>query len=269
MHRVPAFMMVGTIAGLAGAGVMWLFTRSSDKPNLIQTASAEFEQSRNSGTGIPRKFHPNPEFEEPDATPARTRPSSTNSNTGRLTATSTKRARDRDQNSELPPVAGNGGIAALPAFSKSASNQGSIGSILETKPSTLSQKTAVPSEYMEALTAARSAAELQKKQGFTFREEYWAGTIENGSKAVTTQLFRGNAYWFVAGTDVESPFFAVHVYDSEGNLAEEESSKADDSAAAYVVPAKTGTFYVIVSHEQTRDFMKRRTAHWALLQGYR
>ena len=39
---------------------------------------------------------------------------------------------------------------------------------------------------------------------------------------MTAQLFRGNEYWFWLATDTRGAVITVHVYDSDGKLAESE-----------------------------------------------
>ena len=50
------------------------------------------------------------------------------------------------------------------------------------------------------------------------------GPSAHQQKAIVHQLFKGNEYWFWMGTDVDSARISVHVYDSDGNLAEVEHS---------------------------------------------
>ena len=63
------------------------------------------------------------------------------------------------------------------------------------------------------------------KQGFQVREDYWGGDLGSGEKkAVRQQLFKGNEYWFWLGTEVDRAKMSVHIYDSDGKLAEEPDS---------------------------------------------
>jgi hypothetical protein len=67
-------------------------------------------------------------------------------------------------------------------------------------------------------------------------------------KAVRQQLFKGNEYWFWLGTEVDRAKVSVHIYDSDGKLAEEPDSwEKGHFAAAHVVPKTTGSYFVIVS----------------------
>lgn len=56
-----------------------------------------------------------------------------------------------------------------------------------------------------------------------------------GKKAVRQQLFKGNEYWFWLGTEVERAKISVHIYDSDGKLAEEPDGweKGHFAAARY------------------------------------
>jgi hypothetical protein len=118
----------------------------------------------------------------------------------------------------------------------------------------------------EALTFALEAADPYVKEGFTVREDYWGGDLPvKQAKAIVHQLFKGNSYWFWMGTDKDGAKISVHVYDSDGRLAEAESWQKPHKAAAMVVPKKTGTYYIIVEVEKSpveRTF-------WALVYGFR
>lgn len=118
----------------------------------------------------------------------------------------------------------------------------------------------------DALSFALEAADPYVKEGFTVREDYWGGDLPvKTTKAIVHQLFKGNEYWFWMGTDTKTAKISVHVYDSEGNLAEAESWQKAHKAAARVVPKKTGTYYLIVEIEKSPE---ERT-HWSLAYGFR
>jgi hypothetical protein len=97
----------------------------------------------------------------------------------------------------------------------------------------------------DALSFAFEAASPYVKD-FTVREDYWGGDLPvKTTKAIVHQLFKGNEYWFWMGTDEKAAKISVHVYDSEGNLAEVESfdsSKKPPKAGARVLPKKKGSY---------------------------
>src|SRR6266699_538932 len=111
------------------------------------------------------------------------------------------------------------------------------------------------------------AAEPYVKQGFHVREDYWAGDLASGErKAVRQQLFKGNEYWFWLGTEVDHAKVSVHIYNSDGKLAEQPDSWAKGHfAAAHVVPKTTGSYFIIVSVEES----PAARTHWALAYGFR
>ena len=119
----------------------------------------------------------------------------------------------------------------------------------------------------DAQSFALQAADPYVKQGFQVREDYWGGDLASGEKkAVRQQLFKGNEYWFWLGTEVDRAKVSVHIYDSDGKLAEEPDSwEKGHFAAAHVVPKTTGSYFVIVSVEESPE---ERT-HWALVYGFR
>src|SRR5436309_11432211 len=103
----------------------------------------------------------------------------------------------------------------------------------------------------DAQSFALQAAEPYVKQGFQVREDYWGGDLASGEKkAVRQQLFKGNEYWFWLGTEVDKAKVSVHVYDSDGKLAEEPDSwEKGHFAAAHIIPKTTGSYFIIVSVE--------------------
>lgn len=118
----------------------------------------------------------------------------------------------------------------------------------------------------DALSFAQEAAHPYVKQGFTVREDAWGGDLGvKDQKAVTAQLFKGNVYWFWLGTDIRGAVVTVHVYDSEGKLAESEFWQKGRFAGAMVVPKRTGSYYAIITVEKSP---KERTT-WALVYGYK
>ena len=114
---------------------------------------------------------------------------------------------------------------------------------------------------------ALQAAEPYVKQGFQVREDYWAGDLASGErKAVRQQLFKGNEYWFWLGTEVDRAKESVHIYNSDGELAEQPDSWAKGHlAAAHIIPKTTGSYFIIVSVEES----PAARTHWALVYGFR
>lgn len=126
---------------------------------------------------------------------------------------------------------------------------------------------AINASVDDAQTFALQAAEPYVKQGFQVREDYWGGDLGAAEKkAVRQQLFKGNEYWFWLGTEVDKAKVSVHVYDSDGKLAEESDGwQKGHFAAAHVIPKATGSYFIIVSVEESPE---ERT-HWALVYGFR
>ena len=118
----------------------------------------------------------------------------------------------------------------------------------------------------DALSFALEAADPYVKEGFTVREDYWGGDLPvKQTKAIVHQLFKGNEYWFWMGTNIKNAKISVHIYDSEGNLAEVEAWQKPHFAAARVSPKKTGSYYLIVEVEKSTA---ERTS-WSLAYGFR
>jgi hypothetical protein len=118
----------------------------------------------------------------------------------------------------------------------------------------------------DALSFAYEAALPYYKQGFSIRKDAWGGDLGvHDRKAVSSQLFKGNDYWFLMATDVKGASLSVHLYDDQGNLVETESWQKGRFAGARVSPKATGTFFAIV---QILKSPEERTP-WALVYGYK
>jgi hypothetical protein len=120
---------------------------------------------------------------------------------------------------------------------------------------------AVVASVDDAQSFALQAAEPYVKQGFQVREDYWGGDLGSGEKkAVRQQLFKGNEYWFWLGTEVDRAKVSVHVYDSDGKLAEEPDGwEKGHFAAAHIIPKTTGS----LSNRQRNG----RTGRWYMVSG--
>jgi hypothetical protein len=111
------------------------------------------------------------------------------------------------------------------------------------------------------------AAAPYVKKGFQVREDYWAGELASGErKAIRQQLFKGNEYWFWLGTEADRAKVSVHIYNSDGELAEQADSWAKGHlAAAHIIPKTTGSYFIIVSVDES----PAARTHWALVYGFR
>jgi len=118
----------------------------------------------------------------------------------------------------------------------------------------------------DAIKSAIQAMDPYVKQGYIIRDDQWGGDLGlREQKAIPHTLFRGNDYWFCMGSDGENARVAIHLYDSRGKLAENDSWQRSRFAAARILPAATGTYYIIV---EVTASPKERT-NWAMVYGYK
>ena len=118
----------------------------------------------------------------------------------------------------------------------------------------------------DALAFAHEAAAAYVKKGFSVREDAWGGDLGvKDQQAVTAQLFKGNEYWFCLGTEVKGAVVTLHIYDSQGKLAESESWQKGRFGGARIVPTKTGTYYAII----TVDKSPQERTGWAVVYAYK
>ncbi len=118
----------------------------------------------------------------------------------------------------------------------------------------------------EAHDHAMEAATPFVEQGFTVREDYWNGEVENAQKlAVRHQLFKGNEYAFWLGTAVDDAELELAVYDAKGQPVHMERKATKFYCTVRVNPPKTGTYTVVFSVKSKKD----KGVTWALAYGYR
>ena len=122
----------------------------------------------------------------------------------------------------------------------------------------------------DALSFAYEAALPYYKKGYSIRKDAWGGDLGvQQKKAVSSQLFKGNDYWFLMATDLKGAQLSVHIYDDKGNLVDAEAwqhpTQHGYAAGARVSPKATGTYFAIV---QILKSPEDRTP-WALVYGYK
>ena len=276
MDRAPALLLVGTIAGLAGAGGMWLFTRGQGGARLLHPPSPTAVETGKGRVGVPEAYRPAAGFEPQNLPPIASGPPPSAARAKSLKTPYINVVEDEDvvKSEHDARTVRNTNFAALPAFPQERRTQ-NLSASLSPSPSVLTPPKPVDQkEFAEALRLVLRAQKPYIKEGFSFREDYWGGNLESSGKAVTQQLFRGNEYWFIAATDGGAEGIELHVYDSDGNLAEAEHWLRSETAGARVEPKRAGTYYIIVSKPlkkmpspQTRA--SSQVAHWVVTYGYR
>ena len=118
----------------------------------------------------------------------------------------------------------------------------------------------------DAIASAVQAMDPFVKQGFTVRDDQWGGDLGvREQKAIPYTLFKGNDYVFCMATDVDGAHVAIHLYDSKGKLAENDSWQKGRFAAVRALPPATGTYFIIV---EVTNSPEERT-HWAMVYGYK
>ncbi len=99
----------------------------------------------------------------------------------------------------------------------------------------------------EAISMALEAADPYVDQGFEVREDNWSGEVEPGKPLlIRHQLFRGNEYWFWAGTSWPGATIQIDIFDNEGNAVGLESFARSSFAGVRTLPQKTATYFIRV-----------------------
>lgn len=136
----------------------------------------------------------------------------------------------------------------------------------------------------EAISYAYEAATPYVEEGFEVREDNWSGEVEPGKPLlIRHQLFRGNEYWFWAGTSWPGATVKVDIFDSEGNSIGLESFAKSKFAGVRALPEKTATYFIRVVTKYDPEKAKKEMeadgidaladyegkVDWGLVYGYR
>ena len=130
---------------------------------------------------------------------------------------------------------------------------------------------ALSPEEEDARSFSMEAAAPYIKKGYKLRAEQWSGEIKSGEETpVKFQLFKGNDYWFWAGSSDEKSVVKVNVYDTDGkSVASRRIKRKKGMGGVRVVPPKTGTYVAVVTIESKTAKASDRKVGWALAYGYR
>ena len=118
----------------------------------------------------------------------------------------------------------------------------------------------------DAHSFALEAAAPYVAKGFEVREESWSGNMPvKKQSTITTQLFKGNEYWFWLASDTGKAVLNVHVYNSNGDLVDAEAWQKGSAAGVRVEPKTSGTYYVVFIVESS----PAKRTHWAMAYGFK
>ena len=127
----------------------------------------------------------------------------------------------------------------------------------------------------EAISIALEAATPYVEQGFEVREDNWSGEVVSGKPLlVRHQLFRGNEYWFWAGTSWPGSTVEVSIFDKKGMSVGLEDFSKKGMAGVRVLPRKTGTYFIRVVVTLKKEDAPPgeeipESLDWGLTYGYR
>ena len=124
---------------------------------------------------------------------------------------------------------------------------------------------AVEATTAQAKIKAYRIASVLKKQGISFRNDYWHGLLRyKGSTTIKTTLKANTQYYLVGGGCADAYDVDISVYDQNGNLVGRDN-KINAVPVVRVNPKWSGTFYIKVHLARST----RNGAHYALIVGYK
>lgn len=117
----------------------------------------------------------------------------------------------------------------------------------------------------QAKARADKIATVLKKQGISFRNDYWHGLLKRkGSTTIKTTLKKDTQYILVGGGCGDAYDVDITVYDENWNQIGKDT-KVDATPVVRVTPKWSGTFYIKVTMANST----RNGAHYALIVGYK
>lgn len=117
----------------------------------------------------------------------------------------------------------------------------------------------------QAKARALKIAQALKKQGISFRNDYWHGLLKyKGSTTIKTTLKAGTQYVLVGGGCADAYDVDIIVYDENMNEVGRDT-KVDAVPVVRVKPKWSGTFYIKMKLSNST----RNGAHYALIIGYK
>ncbi|MCP5535285.1 MAG: hypothetical protein H7A51_03510 [Akkermansiaceae bacterium] len=117
----------------------------------------------------------------------------------------------------------------------------------------------------EAKGRALKIAQALKKQGISFRNDYWHGLLrKGGSTTIKTTLKAGTEYVLVGGGCSDAYDVDIILYDENMNEVGRDT-KVDAVPVVRVKPKWSGTFYIKMQMSNSTY----NGAHYALIIGYK
>ena len=117
----------------------------------------------------------------------------------------------------------------------------------------------------QAKARAYRIAQALKKQGISFRNDYWHGLLRyHGSTTIKTTLKKGTQYVLVGGGCSDAHDVDIIVYDENWKEVGRDT-KVDAVPVVRVKPKWSGTFHIKIKLASST----RNGAHYALIIGYK
>ena len=125
-----------------------------------------------------------------------------------------------------------------------------------------------PERPVEVIFADVVAQDM--KAGYNLRSDTWNGNLPQGeTKPIPHQFFKGNYYHFYVTTDVKGAKMSVHIYDKDGNLAEDRSWQKPTGnaffAGAEIQAKSTGSYFLILRVDESPE----KETTWAMAYSYK
>ncbi len=137
---------------------------------------------------------------------------------------------------------------ALPTF---AQEESSSTPAPDAKPTAESSADPIPPTAGNEAAARRGALELAgafSNDGYKIRDGFWYSSVEADKPAILkVNLFAGNEYWFCANGLPPARALDVIIFDSSGNVIDQQEYHDGTSAAVGVEPTVSGEYFVQVS----------------------
>ena len=115
-------------------------------------------------------------------------------------------------------------------------------------------------------SALDTAHQIAASQGYRWRATRWATELPGeGFKIIPLQLFAGNDYYIVLGTDASAENISAAMFDPDRTLVKTAPDRKGDRLVLHVTPKSSGRHYLRLHHKKP----PQKPVHCAVTYVYR
>lgn len=113
------------------------------------------------------------------------------------------------------------------------------------------RKAGIQTAWVHALNAAHQIA---ASQGYRQRDTHWAAALpDKGFTIIPLQLFAGNDYYIVIGTDTSAEAIGASAFGPDRRLVKTAPERGGSQLVLHIAPEVSGRHYLRLRHRQAQE----------------